>query len=188
MSNLSLPKDKIRVVLFENIHESAIEYFNSRGYNLIPHFVSGIDASAKDENYHSIASANLFRQCKFERTAAGTMTAAEVEELNAKIYHMARTVADHERLIIKKLFEVPGNRVVNEPELIHFMEDRIDVVLGRLELAPLYGHEKGEISKWFYQQLSTVKVPDFFASTQIQYTRNWAKHRLTFRKELAHGV
>ena len=42
------------------------------------------------------------------------------------------------------------------------------------------------ISGWFYDQLNTVKVPDFFAGTQIQYRRNWDRYKLTFRKEVEH--
>jgi ribonucleotide reductase beta subunit family protein with ferritin-like domain len=159
--------------------------FNSRGFNLIPHFVSGIDGSAKDENFHSIASARLFRECKAERIKAGNHTPEQDEALKAKILAIAQKVADHERRINDLLFKIPGNRVVTKEELNHFLEDRVDVVLNRLEMPPMFGHEKGVISNWFYQQLSTVKVPDFFAATQLQYTRNWAKHRLAFKKEMA---
>jgi ribonucleotide reductase beta subunit family protein with ferritin-like domain len=159
--------------------------FNSRGFNLIPHFVSGIDGSAKDENFHSIASARLFRECKAERIKAGNHTLEQEEALKAKILAIAQKVADHERRINDLLFKIPGNRVVTKEELNHFLEDRVDVVLNRLEMPPMFGHEKGVISNWFYQQLSTVKVPDFFAATQLQYTRNWAKHRLAFKKEMA---
>lgn len=162
--------------------------FNSRGFNLIPHFVSGIDGSAKDENFHSIASARLFRQCKAERKAAGNHNELDQFMLEEIIWKMATTVADHERRINDLLFEIPGNRVVTKEELNHFLEDRIDVVLNRLEMPPMFGHEKGVISNWFYQQLSSVKVPDFFAATQLQYRRNWAKHKLTFRKELIHVI
>ncbi|WP_413206427.1 phosphoglycerate dehydrogenase [Rhodospirillum sp. A1_3_36] len=49
MSNLSLPKDKIRVVLFENIHGSAIEYFNSRGYNNVEHLTGALDGEELKE-------------------------------------------------------------------------------------------------------------------------------------------
>jgi D-3-phosphoglycerate dehydrogenase len=49
VSNLSLPKDKIRVVLFENIHESAIEYFNSRGYNNVEHLKGALDGEELKE-------------------------------------------------------------------------------------------------------------------------------------------
>lgn len=173
-------------VLFTNF--GFFKGFNSRGFNLIPHFVSGIDGSAKDENFHSIGSAMLFRQCKAERMEAGNHSASQQKELEEIIWHMAQTVAEHERLINDKLFEVPGNRVIRHDELEHFLEDRVDVVLNRLEMPAMFGREKGEVSRWFYQQLSSVKVPDFFAATQLQYRRNWAKHKLTFRPEVAYGV
>ena len=162
--------------------------FNSRGFNLIPHFVSGIDGSAKDENFHSIASARLHRQCKTERKASGNHDLLDEAKLHEVIWAMAKTVTEHERRINDLLFEIPGNRVVTKEELNHFLEDRIDVVLNRLEMPPMFNHEKGVISNWFYQQLSSVKVPDFFAATQLQYRRNWAKHKLTFRKELIHVI
>lgn len=162
--------------------------FNSRGFNLIPHFIAGIDGSAKDENFHSIASAMLHNQCKQERIEAGNHSPQDEQALQTYILDLARVVLEHERRINDLLFDVPGNRVVTKQEINHFLEDRIDTVLVRLGLEPIFGHEKGEISRWFYQQLSTVKVPDFFASTQLQYRRNWAKHKLTFRKELAHVI
>lgn len=160
--------------------------FNSRGFNLIPHFVSGIDGSAKDENTHSIASARLFRECRAERIAAGNHTPQQDAALKETISEIARRVVEHERRINNLLFAVPGNRVISKEELSHFLEDRVNVVLSRLEMPPMFNQPQGEISNWFYQQLSTVKVPDFFAATQLQYTRNWAKHKLVFRKELAH--
>jgi len=162
--------------------------FNARGHNLIPHFVSGIDGSAKDENFHSIASARLFNQCRAERMELGNHSPAQDEALNQVIDQMSQTVYEHELRIIDRMFEVPGNRVVAQDELVHFLKDRLDVVRNRLGRPAQFDLKKGEISNWFYQQLSTVKVPDFFAATQLQYTRNWAKHKLTFRKELAHGV
>lgn len=161
--------------------------FNSRGYNFIPHFVAGIDGSAKDENFHSIASARLFRECKAERIKAGTHTPADEAQLQAKILSIAQTVVAHEKRINDILFAIPGNRVVTQEELNSFLEDRIDVVLGRLEMSSMFGNKKGVISAWFYQQLSTVKVPDFFAATQLQYTRNWAKHKLAFIREIEHA-
>lgn len=170
-------------VLFSNF--GYFKGFNSRGFNFIPHFVSGIDGSAKDENFHSIGSAYLFNTCKAERTAAGNHSEADDARLRDVIWKMASQVALHERRITSKLFEIPGNRVVTEDEVVHFFQDRINVVLERLGMPPMFPQEKGVISGWFYQQLSTVKVPDFFATTQLQYRRNWAKHKLVFDVELA---
>lgn len=162
--------------------------FNSRGYNFIPHFVSGIDGSAKDENLHSLASAMLFQQCKQERIQEGNHTEAEDSRLNSIIQSMAFVIAEHEKRINAHLFEVPGNRVITLEELNHFTEDRINVVLGRLGQPPMFDRQSGTVSTWFYDQLSTVKIPDFFAATQLQYTRNWAKHKLTFRKGMANEL
>src|SRR5699024_12608786 len=88
--------------------------FNSRGYNLIPHFVSGIDASAKDENFHSIASSFLHNECKHERRALGNHTDEEDERLRETIWKMAETHYQHENRIIDLMFESPGNRVGTE--------------------------------------------------------------------------
>lgn len=157
--------------------------FNARGFNMIPHFVSGIDGSAKDENFHSIASAMLFKQCKKERIEAGNHSDAQEAALREKVVLLAEKVVAHEQRINELLFALPGNRVVTKDELDHFLEDRVDVVLQRLDMPPMFAKPKGVISVWFYQQLSTVKVPDFFAATQLQYRRDWAKHKLTFRKD-----
>ncbi len=46
MSNLSLPKDKIKVVLLENIHQSAVTYFNQRGYSTIEVHTGALDGDA----------------------------------------------------------------------------------------------------------------------------------------------
>ena len=161
--------------------------FNSRGFNLIPHFVSGIDGSTKDENFHSIGSANLFRQCKSERTELGNHTPEQQAVLAQKIDRMCESVYQHELQIIEQMFSVGHNRVVKKEELIDFLQDRINVVRNRLELPPMFEKKQGVISGWFYQQLSTVKVPDFFAATQLQYTRNWKKHELGFVKELVNA-
>lgn len=161
--------------------------FNARGFNIIPHFVSGIDGSTKDENFHSIASGMLFRQCKAERIELGIHTSEKDEHLRNKIINMVNKVYEHELHITDKLFEIPGNRVVTKQEVIGFLEDRLDMVLSRLDMRPMFGNKNGAISQWFYQQLSSVKVPDFFANTQLQYTRNWAKHKLGFRRDLVNA-
>ena len=155
--------------------------FNARGHNKIPHFVSGIDASAKDENFHSMASATLFNQCRQDRIEAGNHTKRMDSALNKKIREMARMVYEHELQIIDRLFEKGDTEVISKKELIEFLEDRINICLGRLGQPAMFDHASGEISTWFYAQLSKVKIPDCFAATQVQYTKNWAKHKLTFR-------
>lgn len=162
--------------------------FNSRGFNLIPHFVAGIDGSAKDEDFHSQGSAWLFNQCRLERQEAGNHHDLHDVALEAAITQMARDVYAHEERIMEKAFAVGGVRTTTFDEVMHFVRDRINLVLGRLGFPALFQQEKGEISAWFYQSLSTFKYSDFFAATQLQYTRNWNKQKLTFRQELANVI
>src|SRR5690625_231970 len=80
------------------------------------------------------------------------------------------------------------NRVVTQEELLEFVRDRVNIVLERLEMPKMFDQEPGLISGWFYNQLNTVKVPDFFAGTQIQYRRNWDRFKLTFRPEVENVI
>lgn len=159
--------------------------FNSRGYNMIPHFVAGIDGSAKDENYHSMFSAWLYRTCLTERVASNNMTLNQANQLDAKVQRMAMDVHNHEIAMIDRIFaHAPETiRTVSKDEMQHFIRDRTNVVLERLGQPKLFNQEPGVISGWFYQSLSTYKHSDFFASTQLQYTRNWNKEKLAFTED-----
>lgn len=157
---------------------------NSRGFNFIPHFVAGIDGSTKDENFHSLASAQLFRQCKAERTALGNHSNEQERVLRLKIVRMLEDAYQHDLRIIEKMFEIPGNRFVKKEEVIEFLQDRINEVAKRLEMRPVFERKLGTISEWFYDQLNTVKISDFFAATQLQYRRDWKKHQLIFDRSL----
>ena len=106
------------------------------------------------------------------------------KKLRESIWKMAEMLYLHESRIIDLMFEIPGNRVTTKEELLEFVRDRINIVLERLEMPLMFNQEPGLISGWFYNQLNTVKVPDFFAGTQIQYRRNWDRYKLTFRKEV----
>lgn len=158
--------------------------FNSAGFNLIPHFVSGIDASAKDENFHSLASSYLHNTCKAEREAGGFHTESEEVRLSLGIRKMAEDLYKHELRIIDLMFSEGNIRVVSKEDLVSFVEDRINIVLTRLNQPIMFEKELGTISGWFYDQLNTMKVPDFFAATQIQYRRNWDRYKLNFNKDL----
>lgn len=156
--------------------------FNSRGFEFIKHFVAGIDASAKDENFHAMASSLLFKTCLQERDENGRYNSTDIAELSATIYEMAQNIYEHELQIIERIFEVGGIRVLKKEELIDFVQDRVNVVLAYLGYSPLFEKETGVITEWFYNQLNAFKYSDFFAAKQVQYTRNWSKAKLGFKK------
>lgn len=167
---------------------SAFGYFksyNSRGHNIMSHFVSGIDGSSKDENFHSMFSAKLFRQCKYERTELGNHTAEDEVRTSELVYEIVTHLVDHEDRSIDNAFALDGVdghyiRTCSKAELKHFVRDRANIVLGYLGYPPIFMQETGVISELFYNNVSRYKLSDFFANTQLQYTRNWAKHKLVF--------
>ncbi len=162
--------------------------FNSGGFNMIPRFVSGIDGSSKDEDFHSRASARLFLTCRSERIDAGNHSDLQDSALFKLIDDLSKEVHAHELRITELMFKLPGNRVTTKEAIIQFFEHRIDVVRQRLGMAPTFSHEGGPIANWFYKTLSTYKHSDFFANSQLQYRRDWAKNKLRFITELADGI
>lgn len=164
------------VVLFSAF--AFFKSFNTNGFNLIPHFVSGIDASAKDENFHSQAAAYLHNTCKQERLDLGLETCDDdmVEKLALGCY-------EHEAAIVELLYsERPETmRTINKEDLLDFIQDRTNLVCSYLNHPPIFDKEKGVVSKWFYNNLSSFKSSDFFATTQVQYTKNHNKDALGFK-------
>lgn len=162
------------VVLFSAF--AFFKSFNTNGFNLIPHFVAGIDASAKDENFHAMGSAWLYNTCKRER-----------EELNIKthdddlIHRLAKECYEHELKTIDLIFEKGSLRTITKEQMISFIQDRINVVCGYLN-SPAYFKDKpkGDISKWFYKNISSFKYSDFFVSNQVQYVKNIDKNKLVW--------
>lgn len=128
-----------------------------------------------------MASAWLFNQCFDEKKEAKLFPKGSQKQLREAIYEMANTVYEHELRIVDMIFEKGGIRTVTKADMVHFVRNRVDVVLSYLKMKPLFGDKKGVVSEWFYNQLSTYKYSDFFHSQQVQYTRDWSKHKLTFR-------
>jgi len=166
------------VVLFSNF--AFLKSFNVGGFNLIPHITAGIDASSKDENHHSLASGWLFRQCLIEREQLGLIDTQGKQNLRKKIKRIAEKVYEHESAICDLIFEKGGIRTITKEQILDFIQDRINVVLGYLDMKPLFDKEVGQVSEWFYSQLSSFKYSDFFSAQQVQYTRNWKKQELKF--------
>lgn len=169
-------------VLFSNF--AFLKSFNTRGHNLIPHITAGIDASAKDEFHHAVGAAWLYNQCLAERQDLGLITPEETDELCATILEIAEQVYEHEARICDLIYSEGDIRTISKDEVLHFVRDRINVILGMLGIGRLYEQEDGVVSGWFYDQLNSFKYSDFFTATQIQYKRNWAKHKLKFNPEV----
>lgn len=170
---------------------SAFAWFKSygvRGHHLIPHFIAGIDGSAKDENFHCMFSAWLVNQLIKERDDLGLISELDKKLIHRDIIKIAKQVYLHEVTIINYIMKITHGmcsyNTIDKEELVHFVQDRVNTVLGYFGLEPMFDHEPGEVSSWFYSQLNAYKFQDFFATTQLQYRRNWRKHELVFNPEV----
>lgn len=167
------------VVLFSSF--AFLKSFNVNGFNMIPHIAAGVDSSAKDEHFHSMAAGWAFRQLMREEDELGLLSDSRKEALKGKVYSLAEKVYQHEEEIVEMIFSGGVIRPIDKEDILDFIKDRINFVLGQLGYEPMYKKDDGKVSEWFYAHLSSYKHSDFFANTQTQYVRNWAKHKLGFQ-------
>lgn len=169
------------VVLYSSF--AFLKSFNMGGHNLIPHIAAGVDISCKEEHSHFQFSSWTYRQLMLEETDLGLVDDEKRNWLQTMCLQLARTVYDHECRIVDKIFEHGGIRTITQDEILHFIRNRIDVVLQGLNCPPLFEEPDGVVSDWFYDALSAYKYADFFANNQIQYVRNWSKADLAFQPD-----
>lgn len=150
-----------------------IKHFSANGKNLMKNTNAAIDYSIRDEgNFHVTSTEMYFKTLLFE----AELDIDELAELQAHVYKVARKTYEHEEKIILKLFkggEVDG---ISEIQLHKFIKTRINECLICLEYDPLYAEtDDNPIKDWFYDNISTLKLTDFFFKQSAQYSRNWTR-------------
>lgn len=150
-----------------------LKHFQANGKNKLVNVVSGINFSARDENLHSQAAAWLFRTLLREMREAGKITEAEELELMNDIYKAARAVLEHEKVIIRKIFEKGPIDGVTPHQLELFAMSRIDLCLTNLGYAPIFNVDYNPVADWFYKGITGYSSQDFFNSKGNQYSRDW---------------
>jgi ribonucleoside-diphosphate reductase beta chain len=157
-----------------------LKHFQSQGKNKLINVVSGINFSARDENLHSEAAAWLFRTLLAEKKEAGLISQEEEERLKQDILKAANTVLDHEKAIIRKLFEKGRIEGITDVQLEHFAMSRINLCLRNLGYENLFKVEYNPVSDWFYKGINGYSQIDFFNSQGNQYSRDWDSNAFRF--------
>lgn len=150
-----------------------LKHFQSQGKNKLLNVVSGINFSARDENLHAEAAAWLFRTLLSEKKDIGEIDEEYIEALETDIYKAAEIVLDHERLIIKKIFEKGKIEGITDTQLEHFAKSRINMCLRNLGYKNKWEVDYNPISDWFYKGINGYQAQDFFSSQGNQYGRDW---------------
>ncbi len=150
-----------------------LKHFRAEGKNKFKNLISGINASVRDENLHALGGAWLYNTHKEEANLAPEAT----EELENKIRDAARQIFEHEKKIIAMLFEKGPIEGITATQLEHFVESRINLCLRNLGMNNLFEVKYNPISEWFYDNINSLKLHDFFDISGVEYNRNWVMER-----------
>lgn len=157
-----------------------LKHFQTQGKNKLLNVVSGINFSVRDENLHSEAAAWLFRTTKQEMIECGLHTDEDEAILKADVYEAARKVYEHETQLIAKLFEKGPIEGITAHQLERFAMSRINLCLRNLGYTDLEEVTYNPIKDWFYKNINSYHMGDFFSSTSNSYKRGWSAEGFTF--------
>lgn len=158
-------------ILYSNF--AFLKHFQAEGKNLLPNLVAGINFSVRDEHLHSIAGAWLFRQLLSE---AG-LSDEEKKNLNDILVEMCDKVAEHENIIISKIFDKGNIRGITDLQLRNFVQSRLDLCMQQLGFSPIYNVSYNPIAHWFYKNIQSNQLHDFFYKVGNSYNRDWSEKK-----------
>ena len=166
------------VILFSAF--AFLKHFNTNGKNLLSNLNAGINFSVNDEAIHAQAGAWLYRTLRDEAYALKLINDRDIIELNFDLRETAKLIFEHESIIINKIFSSGTIAGITETQLIHFIESRLDLCLEELKVGPLFRPTYNPIATWFYNDLNSSILHDFFVSNGNDYSRNWVAAKFTW--------
>jgi ribonucleotide reductase beta subunit family protein with ferritin-like domain len=180
--------DKLKSVGIFSMIEGAILYssfaflkhFNNVGKNKLINVNAGINFSAIDESLHSQAGAWLFRTLLKEAIDDNQLTQEQQQELKLELEKTTEIILEHESVIIDKIFEKGNIKGITENQLKHFVESRLDKCLEQLGYKSKYKPNYNPIASWFYLDIESTTLHDFFSSQGSDYTRAWKETKFVW--------
>lgn len=157
-----------------------LKHFNNVGKNKLININAGINFSAIDETLHSQAGAWLFRTLLEEAKSNGQVTDIVLDELSKELEDTAKVILEHESVIIEKIFEKGSIKGISDTQLKHFVESRLDVCLKNLGYKAIFKPNYNPIAEWFYKDIESSTLHDFFNSTGSDYNRDWKEGRFVW--------
>lgn len=155
-----------------------IKHFQNQGKNKLININAGINFSAQDEDLHSQGGAWLYKQYLSELCSEKPYTdSIDRPLLESELIDVACTIYEHESQIIKKIFErgnIPG---ITANQLDNFVKSRLDLCLSRISIDPIFKPDYNPIASWFYNNLNSSILHDFFVKQGSDYNRNWNEKR-----------
>ena len=153
-------------VLYSNF--AFLKHFQAEGKNKLVNLTAGINFSVRDENLHSLAGAWLFNTLKEE----SELDIIATDRLTQKVNKTCNKILEHESRIIDMIFEKGDIRGITEHQMKQFIKARLNLCLSQINLEPLYEVEYDPISKWFYKNINSGQLHDFFHKQGNNYNRD----------------
>lgn len=169
-------KDPLLSVAIGSITEGAILYsnfaflkhFQSEGKSKLTNMTAGINFSVRDENLHSLAGAWLFRTLAEEKGGVP-------DDVVKQIYRTCDQVLEHESRIIDMIFEKGDIKGITDHQMKQFIKSRLNLCLKQLGLKDAYEVEYDPVGKWFYKNINSGQLHDFFNKQGNNYSRDWTE-------------
>lgn len=150
-----------------------LKHFQSEGKNKLLNVVRGINFSVRDENLHCMGGAWLFKEHLKELKEDGEYSDKYYEYLTDRLYNCAHKVYEHESRIVDMIFEKGDIEGISKEHLKEFIMSRINLCLEHLGLKPIFVEGSNPIKDWFYANINSVQLHDFFSGIGNSYNRNW---------------
>lgn len=157
-----------------------LKHFNSAGKNKLININAGINFSAIDETLHSQAGAWLYRTLKKETIDDEQLSEQERAQLKSELIETAKVILEHESIIIDKIFEKGNIKGITNTQLKNFVESRLDICLENLGYTGIFKPSYNPIKTWFYKDIESSTLHDFFSSQGNDYSRNWSEGKFTW--------
>lgn len=178
-------EDKLLALAIGSITEGAILYsnfaflkhFQAGGKNKLKNLVSGINFSIRDENLHSLGGAWLFRTLFKE---VEQESGVDRDDLRMKILQSVEKIYEHECRIIDMIFEKGDIKGITAHQMKQFIKSRLDLCLENLGYDKIYDVDYNPISEWFYKNIQSTTLHDFFDRMGNEYSRDWNEERFVW--------
>lgn len=155
-----------------------LKHFQTQGKNKLLNVVRGINFSVRDENLHCLGGAWLYRTLLAERQAEGSLSETDLAMLQTNIIACAEKVAAHEERIVDMIFAEGEMEGITAQQMKVFVRSRVNLCLEQLGFEPIF--EIGNdniIADWFYDNINSVQLHDFFTGVGSSYNRDWDESR-----------
>lgn len=150
-------------------------HFQSAGKNLLKNVCAGVKFSVRDENLHSEAGA-LLTKTRINEYQKGQYT----REQELALYDCARTIVEHEDIIIERMIPNDVIEGISVESLKVFVRHRVNLCLQQLGLESKFNEEKNVIKEWFYNGINSVQLHDFFVGVGNEYNRDWDEKKFVW--------